>query len=339
VSQPSPEQILQVGLGFQASKTLLSAIELGVFTELAARPADGPALAGRLGIHPRGTADFLDTLVSLGFLQREDGVYRNTPDTDAFLDRAKPSYVAAGNLLEMANGRLYGIWGDLTEALRTGSAQDESQASDLDTYDALYDDQARLKQFLTSMTGVSHAANCAIARHDLWNRYKTVADMGTAQGDLVVQILLANAHLSGVGFDLPAAAPIVEEYVGANGLTDRLRFVGGDFFTDAFPEADVITFGHILHNWDLDQKKLLLRRAFEALPPGGSVIVYDSLIDDDRSDNTFALLMSLTMLSVTEGGFGYTAADCEGWLAEAGFTGITTEHVAGPDSIVVGVKP
>ncbi len=336
--QPSPDRILQIGLGFEASKTLLSAVETGVFTELAKGPADAATLRERLGLHERAARDFFDALVALGLLHRDGGVYRNTEETDAFLDRAKPAYGHVGSLLEMANSRLFGIWNHLTEVLRTGLPKDESADGDQDTYEALYADPARLKQFLASMTGISHAANCRIARQVPWADYKTVADMGTAQGDLAVQILLANPHLTGVGFDLPASAPVFEEYVAEHDLGRRLSFLGGDFFADAFPPADVFTFGHILHNWDLEKKKLLLRKAWEALPPGGAVIVYDTLIDDDRSENAFALMMSLTMRAVTDGGFGYTEAECTAWMKEAGFGRVWSEHLTGPDSMVVGIK-
>lgn len=335
---PSADRIMETALAFEASKTLLSAVEIGVFTELARRPADVVELRDRLGLHPRGARDFFDALVALGFLRREDGVYHNTPETDAHLDRAKPGYGTVAPLLEMANSRLFGIWNHLTDVLRTGLSQDESKDSGTDTYDALYADPARLKQFLASMTGISHRANLRIARQVPWEDYATVADMGTAQGDLVAQVLLANPHLTGTGFDLPEAEPVFTEYAERHGLGERLRFTGGDFFTDPFPEADVLTFGHILHNWDLDRKKLLLRRAWEALPAGGAVIVYDTLIDDERSENAFALLMSLNMLAVTDGGFGYTGAECQEWMREAGFARAWTEHLVGPDSIVVGVK-
>ncbi|MFE3458058.1 methyltransferase [Nocardiopsis aegyptia] len=336
--QPSPEQIMRVGMGFEASKTLLSAVELGVFTELAKEPADAAGLRDRLGLHPRAARDFLDALVATGFLRRVDGVYHNTAETDTYLDRNKPTYLEMGTLLDMANSRLYGIWGSLTEALRAGTAQDESKSTDLETYDALYSDPVRLKQFLASMTGVSSAANRWIARRFPWKHHTRIADMGTAQGDLAVQVLRENPHMRGVGFDLPPAAPVFEEYVRDHGLEGRLGFVGGDFFADDYPEADVLTFGHILHNWDLERKKILLRKAWEALPEGGAVVVYDSLIDDDRSRNASALLMSLTMLLVTDGGFGYTAAECRGWMAEVGFSRTWTEYVDGSDGVVVGIR-
>ena len=103
--QRSPDRILQLGMGFWASKALLSAVELGVFTALAQAPLDGEALRERLGLHPRGARDFFDALVALGMLERTDSRYANTPETDLFLDRAKPTYVGA--LLEMSNARTY----------------------------------------------------------------------------------------------------------------------------------------------------------------------------------------------------------------------------------------
>jgi hypothetical protein len=96
--------------------------------------------------------------------------------------------------------------------------------------------------------------------------------------------------------------------------------------------------GHILHDWDLETKQMLIRKAFDALAPGGALIVYESIIDDDRSGNTFGLLMSLNMLVETPGGFDYTGSDCMGWMKEAGFRETRVEHLVGPDSMVIGMK-
>lgn len=333
---PSFDHILQVGLGFLASKTLLSAIELDLFTELAKHPLSLQELQGRLGLHPRSARDFLDALVSLGFLQRENGVYSNAPDTGHFLDRRKPSYV--GGMLEMCNHRLYPYWAHLTEALRTGRPQNEIRDGSLPLFEALYADPARLKAFLTAMTGLSRGANQAIGQRFPWADYRTFADIGTAQGDLAVQIATSNGHLHGVGYDLPEVAPIFEEYALSNGVAPRLRFQPGNFFQDPLPPADVITMGHILHDWGLNAKHMLIRKAYEALPPGGALIVYEAIIDDDRRRNTFGLLMSLNMLIETQDGFDYTGADCAGWMRQAGFRDTRVEHLCGPDSMVIGIK-
>jgi len=332
----TPEYILQVGTGFWASKTLLSAVEMEVFTELAKRPGPLEDVTGRLGLHPRSARDFLDALVALGFLERSDGVYHNTPATELFLDKRKSSYI--GGILEMANHRLFRFWAGLTEGLRTGRPQNEVKGGDQPFFEALYADPARLKEFSKAMTGVSRGANLAIAQKFPWQGHKTFVDVGSAQGDLAVQVALAHRHLQGIGFDLPEIGPIFREYVAQQELEHRVKFASGDFFADPLPKADVVMMGHILHDWDLDQKKQLIRKAYDALPEGGTLIVYDSIIDDDRSRNIFGLLMSLNMLIETYGGFDYTGADCEGWMRECGFRKSYVEHLVGPDSMVVGVK-
>lgn len=331
----SPDRILQTGLAFWASKTLLSAVEIGIFTDLARHPGDLESVRGRMGLHPRSARDFLDALTSLGFLQRVDGIYHNSPDADYFLDKAKPSYI--GGILEMANHRLFRYWAELTTALRTGEPQNESKGGH-DPFAALYADPAKLCEFLSAMSGVSRGANMTIARMFPWKDYQTCADIGTAQGDLVTQIALANPHINGIGFDLPEVGPVFEEYIESHQLNERVRFAGGDFFKDDLPKAEVILFGHILHDWDLCTKRMLLRKAFDALPSGGAVIIYDAIIDDDRSQNAFGLLMSLNMLVETPGGFDYTGADCVEWLNEAGFVDCRVEHLVGPDSMVIGIK-
>ena len=332
----TPEKILQTGLAFWPAKTLLSAIEMGVFTELAGGPEAFAPLCGRLGLHPRSARDFLDTLVALGFLAREGDRYRNSAEADLFLDRKKPSYV--GGILEMANHRLYPFWGHLTEALRTGQPQNEVKHGGPGLFETLYADPDRLKQFLAAMTGISHGANMTIARAFPWKDHRTFVDVGTAQGDLAVQIALANPHLQGIGFDLPEVAPIFEEYAQAIGVADRVSFVPGSFFEQDLPKADVVTMGHILHDWDLPTKKMLIAKAYQALPTGGALIVYESIIDDERKTNAFGLMMSLNMLIETPGGFDYTGADCAGWMKEAGFSAVRVEHLVGPDSMVIGIK-
>ncbi len=331
----SPEKIMQLGMAFWGSKTLLSAVELHVFTMLAKGPRDAQTLGDALGLHRRSAMDFFDALVALGMLEREDGLYANTPETDFYLDQAKPSYI--GGFLEMANRRVYRFWGSLTEGLRTGQPQNETKEGG-NFFNTLYGDQAGLKEFLQSMTGISMGANMAIAQKFPWKDYHSFVDIGSAQGGLVVQVGNAHAHITGGGFDLPATGPIFEEYVASFGLGDRFRFIPGDFFNDPLPHADVLSMGHILHDWDLDQKKLLLTKAYDALPDGGACLVFEALIDDERRKNAFGLLMSLNMLIELPGGFDYTGADCRGWMQEAGFRDMRVQHLAGPESMVIGIK-
>lgn len=318
-----------------ASKVLLGAVELGLFSELAAAPLDADAIGRRLGLHPRGIRDFLDALVALGMLQRNDGLYSNTPESSVFLDRAKPAYI--GGLLEMFNARLYNFYGFLTDALKTGQPQNESKQG-RDIFAQLYDDPARLRQFLGAMTGISQGSGRAIAAEFPWQDYRTFADVGCAQGGCPVQIALAHPHLDGVGFDLPQVQPIFKEYAASFGLSGRLRFQAGSFFTDPLPSADVLVMGHILHNWNLEIKRMLLAKAHEALPPNGALIVYETIIDDDRRENATALIMSLNMLIETDAGFDFTGAECRQWMKDAGFRETRVEPLTGPESMVIGIK-
>jgi SAM-dependent methyltransferase len=333
----NPGRIMQLAMGFMASKTLLSAVSLGVFSVLAESPLDGEALRRRLGIHERGTRDFLDALVALQMLERDGaGRYANTPETDRFLDRAKPSYI--GGLLEMMNARLYPFWGALGEALKTGEPQNEAKGGGQDLFAALYADPARLEAFLKGMTGVSLPIATALAERFPWGRYRSLIDIGTAEGCVPVTVAAAHPHLIGGGFDLPAVGPIFERYAKAHGLGERLRFHAGNFHNDPLPSADVLVMGHILHDWDLPTKRRLLEKAHRALSQGGALIVYDMMIDDERRTNAAGLLMSLNMLVETPGGFDYTGADCCLWMREAGFAEARVEPLVGPHSIAIGIK-
>jgi hypothetical protein len=333
--QLTPDRILELGYGFWGARALLSAVELGVFSELAKGALDGEALRERLGLHSRGTRDFFDALVALGMLERRDGLYTNTPETDWYLDRAKDSYI--GGWLEMGGRRVYPIWASLTDALRTGQPQGEATGGD-DLFQALYQDPNRTRLYLRAMTGLSMATNQAIARTFPWTRYRTFSDLGAAQGGLAVQLALAHPHLTGLGADLPPVAPIFEEYVASFALSDRLRFQPVDLLADSLPETDVLIMGRVLHGYDLGRKRALIAKAYDALPDGGALLLYEALIDDERRENTAGLLFSLHMLLTTPGGFDYTGADCRAWLHEAGFRQTSVQHLSGADSMVLGIK-
>ena len=331
----SPDRILQLGFGFWGSKTLLSAIELGLFTELGKGPLDEKTLTRRLNLHPRSARDFFDALVALGMLRRTGTRYANTVETALFLDRAKPSYI--GGMLEMSNARLYRFWGSLTEALRTGKPQNEAKTGE-DFFGTLYADPQRLEGFLKAMTGLSRGTARAIAKQFPWRQYRSFMDIGCAQGGVAVEIALAHRHLSGGGMDLPVVQPIFEAYARAKGVDKQLTFHAGDFFKDPLPKTDVLIMGHILHDWDLNEKMMLLRKAWDALPSGGALIVHEALIDDARKQNAFGLLMSLNMLIEPHGGCDVSGADCRAWMKKAGFKRTKVVKLTGPDSMVIGIK-
>lgn len=334
--QPSADRIEQVAFGFMASKVLFSAIEFGLFTELAKGSLDAEEIQRRLGLHPRSARDFLDTLVATGMLERDGQIYSNTAETEFYLDRAKPTYI--GTFFELWDARQYPMFAALSEGLATGKPQNEIKRGEEDWVDAMYANPERLRVFLRGMTGHSLPSAMAIARKFDWSKYKTFADIGPAEGCLPVQVALANSHLSGEGFDLPAVGSIFREYVASFGLQNRIRFSAGNFFTDPLPSAEVLVMGMILHDWNLETKRLLLKKAHDALPKGGALIVYEHLIDDERRKNIAGLLMSLIMLLETQGGFDYTGADCCGWMRDAGFSEAYVTQLTAIESMVVGIK-
>lgn len=335
-----PSHIMQVGVGFWASKTLLSAVELELFTKLGAEELTGDAIRERLGLHPRATYDFLDTLLALGFLERDgsgsDGRYRNTAQTAAFLDKRSPAYI--GGILEMCNARLYRFWGDLTEALQTGKPQNEVKQTGAPMFDELYRDEARLEQFMGAMRGIQMGNFHALAERFDFSRYETVCDVGGATGQLSLVLAARHPHLRCTSFDLPIVEPIAKRTIQAAGLGDRVTTAAGDFFVDPLPQADVITMGNILHDWNLDGKLHLIRSAYQALSAGGALIAIENIIDDDRRENAFGLMMSLNMLIEFGDAFDYTGSDFGGWCSEVGFREVEIVPLTGPASAAIAYK-
>jgi precorrin-6B methylase 2 len=336
-----PSHIMQIGMGFFGSKTLLSAVELELFTHLGQDKLTGAELGTRLGLHSRAIPDFPDALVALKLLEREgDGPsarYANTPNTAVFLDKNSPEYI--GGILEMASSRLYSFWGDLTEALKTGKPQNEIKHTSESMFAKLYSAPERLEQFMNAMVGISAANFKVFAEQFDFSKYHTLCDVGGATGQLSCMVAAANPHIQCTSFDLQHVEPIAKRYIEAAGLSERVNTASGDFFTDPLPKADVITMGMILHDWNLQKKQYLIQAAYDALPPGGAFVVIEALIDDARRENAFGLLMSLNMLIEFGDAFDYTAADFKGWCSDVGFTDFKVFSLTGPSSAAVAYKP
>lgn len=327
-------------MGFWASKTLLTAVNLGLFTHLADAGLSAREIQDRLGLHDRSLFDFLDTLVALGFLERngikEDAVYRNSPDSDVFLDKRKPSYI--GGLLEMANNRLYPFWNDLEESLKTGKPQNESKNGGKPLFEAIYSNPVRLREFVHAMGGAQAGNFMALSEKFDFSGYNTLCDIGGSGANLSIHVVKNNDHIQCMSFDLPPVSPIAEENIASFGLSDRIKVVSGDFFTDDFPSADIITMGNILHDWSYQDKLMLMKKAHKALPDGGAFIVIENIIDDQRNKNAFGLLMSLNMAIETDDGYDFSASDFSEWSREAGFRETTVLHLTGPSSAVIAFK-
>ena len=337
---PDPSRILEVGFSFFSSKVLLTAVKLEVFTALADRSMTGEELGQALALHPRGIFDFLDALVALGFLYREgngsEGRYQNTEATAQFLDKNQPSYI--GGILEMSNDRLFKFWSDLEPALKTGKPQNEVRHSQKPIFEVLYEDSSKLEQFIGAMTGISRGNFQTFAEKFDFSNYQTLCDVGGASGLLSCLVAQQHPHMQCVTFDLPQVEPIAKKAIEQAGLSDRIEVISGDFFTDSLPKADMITMGMILHDWNLEKKKHLIRLAYEALPENGAFVAIENLIDDARRENAFGLMMSLNMLIEFGDAFDFTGADFWSWCKEAGFKRYEVLHLAGPCSAAVAYK-
>ena len=339
-TQHDPSHIMQTATGFWASKVLLTAVEFDLFTIIGEGAMTATQLGEVLGLHPRGTYDFFDALVALKFLDRDgdgpEGKYKNTAETAAFLNKNSTTYI--GGLPEMLNSRLFGFWNDLGTALKTGQPQNEIKHTGKPIFEELYSDKVRLGEFLDAMTGFQAANFTLLAEAFDFSRYSSVSDIGGALALLSRIVATHHAHLSFSSFDLPEVASLAQKHIDASGMHDRIKVISGDFFVDDLPGADIITMGNILHDWNLENKKLLIKKAFDALPEGGAFIAIENLIDDARRENVFGLLMSLNMLIEFGDAFDYTAAEFREWCSEAGFQRFEIINLAGPTSAAIAYK-
>lgn len=338
--QVSPTKIMDVGMGFWASKVLLTAVNIGLFTRLGRGPASAEKLKIKLGLHERSLYDFLDALVAMGFLKRkglkETAVYSNTEETDLYLDKNKATYI--GSILEMCNNRLYGFWDNLEEGLRTGEPQNEAKGGDESFFDLLYADEKRLREYVSAMGGFQMGNFMTFARDFDFSQYHTLCDIGGAGGNLATQVAASQPHMQCISFDLPAVSAIARENIERLDFSPRVKVVEGDYEKDELPEADVITMGLILHQLGTEGKKTLIKKAYESLPKGGALVVIENIIDDYRNTNAFGLLTSLNMLIETREGYDFTAYDFDKWAREAGFVRTEKMRLTGPTNAVIAYK-
>jgi len=342
-SHPDPSKIMQIGMGYWASKAVLTAVNFSLFTMLAGEAKKAKEIKDSLQLQTtdRHIYDWLDVLVSLGFLKREglleNAVYSDSPDTEVFLDEKKPSYI--GGILKMANNRLYNFWGHLDEALKTGEAQNESKGdSDMNFFNDLYKSPEKLKEFIEAMSGIQMGNFMALSKKFDFSKYKTMADIGGADGFLSCMIALQHPSVSFITYDLPPVAPVAGKKIEQFNLSDRIKVESGDFLKDPIPSADIITMGNILHGLNEDTKLELIKKVYAALPENGAFMTIENIIDNERRENTFGMLMSLNMLIENGDAFDYTMKDFEKWAAEAGFKRTELLPLAGPTSAAIAYK-
>ncbi|WP_314177978.1 methyltransferase [Streptomyces winkii] len=327
-----PEPILRLATLVSQTEVLHTARELEVFGALAEGSLTEPELREQLGLHERYSKDFLDALVGLGLLVRAGVRYRNSPVAGHYLVPGQDVYL--GDYPGMVTASFQQAWGQLIKGLRTGEVETQPRGGFVAKS---HEDKARFKAYADVMDHLSTRVGREFAERFDWSAFKNVGDLGGARGHLTAVLLEAHPHLSGYCFEPPSAQRFLEEHMAELGQAGRVEFVGGDLFTDPIPEADVLIYGQVLHGWEDEERRTLVRRAYEALRPGGMLLVYDRMIDEERRDPQ-RLLYSLYMRLVSPMGSEYRAVDCAGWLREAGFSEVWAEPLLNTHTVVVGRK-
>jgi len=330
---PDLASIMRLNTAYAEARLLHSAVEVGIFELLAAGPRTAEEICRARDLHPRLVRDFLDGLTALGLLEKREEAYGNSQAAGEYLVPGGPVFI--GGRVRAAAQRHYRTWTGLTEALHDGKPK---AALGLGAMDELYSDPAKARAFLVHMD-----ANNAIVAPQLasvvgWSSYRSFVDIGGARGNVTAHLVEAFPHLSGGVFDLPKIEPYFTELVTERAVADRVTFHPGDFFTDPLPRADVLVLGHVLHDWAPEDRRMLLRKAFDAVPVGGAVVVYDQMLAEQHPDLA-SLLGSLNVALLSDGGSEYTVTELRDWLADAGFRFDSATRLAeGNDTVVVAHK-
>jgi hypothetical protein len=310
-----PFDVMLTGWSFVRTKVLFAAIELEVFTVLDSGPLPIEELRERTGLHERGARDFLDMLVAMGILTRSGDTYQNSPAAGEYLVQGKPNY--AGGFLMMLTGFMGPGWDSLTDTLRTGRAHGQTDDGEV-PFGGVFDNPMALGFFLSGMDSVNGIVGPALAQRFDWTKHASFADLGGARGNLAAALVAAHPHLKGVVFDQPPVEPFFADHMANHGTAENVTFFGGDFFVDPLPAVEVMVIGNVLHDWSAEQRRTLIRKAYEALPAQGALILYDPMLDEERTrpDN---LLLSLSMILTSPGGNESPPSEYKGYLEEAGF--------------------
>lgn len=335
----TPVPLMQLVFGPCAFKTLAAAHEIGLFARLSRTAGTTIEELGKaVGIHERPAEILLTGCAALGLLEKKDGRYRNSALAEEFLVPGKPYYF--GGLVEMADKRLYAGWGKLGEALQTNRPTTWDPDKQKDLFDG--EAPAMLETFWEAMHSLSIFTARTLGEAIDFSSFGRLLDVGGGSAAYDIELCRRYPHLRATVYELPFVCEIAAGKIKAAGLGDRIEMAAGDFFADAaFPTGhDVILLSMILHDWDEAKDREILRKCYAALPSGGTVIISELLVDDEKTGPASAALESITMLVETEGR-NYTAAEYGAWLGELGFADIHTVwfEAAGANGAVVARKP
>jgi acetylserotonin N-methyltransferase len=333
---PDPTPLLDLIQAFRRSKTMFTAVSLGVFDRLAEGAAEGTTLAQKLNANADALERLLDACVGLGLLKKEGALYSNMPIARAYLTRSSPNTLA-GYIL-YSDRALYPLWGNLEAAVRDGTNRwQQTFGGGSSIFSQFFRTEEARRDFLSGMNGFGQLSSPAVvAAFDL-GRFQRLVDLGGGTGHLALTACARYPHLQGAVFDLAAAIATAREYMERSPQGNRVTLIPGDFFSDPLPESDLYALGRVLHDWEEGKIYTLLRKVWERLPSGGALLIAENLLDDDKSGPMPALMQSLSMLVCTEGK-ERTLGEYNALLRQAGFAKVEGKVTGAPLDAILAVK-
>jgi acetylserotonin N-methyltransferase len=312
-----PAPILELIDAFRRSKTMFTAVGLGIFD----------------GERPQGAAmdRLLDACAGLGLLSKQGDEYRNTPLADEYLARSSPRTLSG--YIRYSNDALYRLWEHLDDAvIEGGNRWQQTFGSGGDLFTHFFRTPEAQRDFLMGMNGFGMISSPAvIAAFDL-SRFISFVDLGGATGHLALAARDRYPRLNATLFDLPSVIEVAKEFVG-----ERVSLAAGDFFTDPLPAGDLYALGRILHDWTEQKIVALLKKIHETLPDGGGLLIVEKLLAEDRSGSIATHMQSLNMLVCTEGR-ERTLSEYAALLRAAGFRDISGRVTGAPLDAVLALK-
>jgi 3-hydroxy-5-methyl-1-naphthoate 3-O-methyltransferase len=342
----SPDPIFQILTGFWASKALMSAVELGLFTKLSGgKQMMLKELQQALEMEARPTDVFTSALASLGLLQvtkKDYGerLFANSPVSEMFLDKSKESYM--GDIISMFDKRLYKAWHKLVESLQTNKPVNAADGGGAESiFDQAKSKQAveEIQKFTHAMHGVSIGPAMQLPKVYDFSKHSRMMDIGGGSGVYAIQVVKANPHMIATVIDLEAVCQVAEQYIKSYNLEDKIKTKPLDFFKEDIPKGYNVAFlSLILHDYSEEKGIGLLKKIYDGLANDGVVVISEWLLNDEKTGPAASALMGLNMIVETYGGKNYSYAEIVDMLNQAGFKRTEKRPLAGPAEIVIGYK-
>lgn len=335
-SVPSPALVLDLLESFRRSKTMFAAVELGIFDALEHGGKSVEDLATEMQLHVRSTQTLLEACAALGLLKQNNGLFENTQEAAVYLCSSSPRRMTG--YIQYSNHAIWKMWAHLEDAIREGSHRwSQTFGFDAPIFSHFFRTPESMNEFLMGMHGFGMITSPEIVRAFDLGRFQHLCDLGAATGHLAIAACERYPSLRATVFDLPHALELAQSIVGNSSVADRVSVVGGDFFEDPLPKADLFALGRILHDWDEPKIDRLLQRIYEALPSGGGLFIGEKIINEERNGPRWAMMQSLNMLICTEGR-ERSFTEYEALLRRIGFADIQVAITDVPLDAILAIK-